>query len=196
MAYKALKLPRLPIGWKDQPQLFERYWDEAMSKLEKTLDSILIIPEIQAAIAAAQATADMALETASTAAEGVAAEASLVNSYPQLATGDIISASSAGVVTIAAHTRVYGNPSLNPSVAVSGGTLTTGASSDSIIRVFYSDPTRAGGSVVYQFTVDPADYPAQGNNNHSVGAVAIPSTGTSPGTVPGRPGSVNPTPEQ
>ena len=46
-----IKLPRLPLGWKTQPQLFERYWDEAMKKLEETLNAILQIPIIQAALA-------------------------------------------------------------------------------------------------------------------------------------------------
>ena len=31
------KLPRLPINWRDQPQLFERYWDSVLSGLEKTV---------------------------------------------------------------------------------------------------------------------------------------------------------------
>lgn len=46
-----LKLPRLPVNWKDQPQLFERYWDDLCRQLEKTLNAILDIPGIQAAIA-------------------------------------------------------------------------------------------------------------------------------------------------
>jgi hypothetical protein len=31
------KLPRLPINWREQPQLFERYWDSVLSGLEKTV---------------------------------------------------------------------------------------------------------------------------------------------------------------
>ena len=29
-----MKFPRLPVNWADQPKLFERYWDKAMSMLE------------------------------------------------------------------------------------------------------------------------------------------------------------------
>lgn len=39
-----LKLPRLPINWREQPQLFERYWDSVLTGLEKNVsktDSIV-----------------------------------------------------------------------------------------------------------------------------------------------------------
>lgn len=50
------KLPRLPTNWQEQPQLFERYWDDAMSKIEANLNSLLTIPGVQAAILDLQAT--------------------------------------------------------------------------------------------------------------------------------------------
>lgn len=28
-------MPRLYLNWKDQPELFERYWDQAMAKIEE-----------------------------------------------------------------------------------------------------------------------------------------------------------------
>jgi hypothetical protein len=56
----AFKLPRLPFNWKEQPQLFERYWDEVARKLEEVLTTILSVPAIEAAVAAAQAAADSA----------------------------------------------------------------------------------------------------------------------------------------
>ncbi len=31
-----VKLPRLPVNWRDQPQLFETYWDQAMTSIETT----------------------------------------------------------------------------------------------------------------------------------------------------------------
>lgn len=34
-----IRLPRLPWGWKEQPQLFERYWDETMSQIEKNFEA-------------------------------------------------------------------------------------------------------------------------------------------------------------
>lgn len=36
----SLKFPRLPINWKDQPQLFERYWDGFLTSLEKNIDTV------------------------------------------------------------------------------------------------------------------------------------------------------------
>lgn len=32
-----LKLPRLPLYWRDQPQLFERYWDDVLRNLEQNV---------------------------------------------------------------------------------------------------------------------------------------------------------------
>jgi len=195
------KLPRLPVGWRDQPQLFERYWDEAMGQIEKTLRSILVLPQIQQALADAQAAAMAAQAAAETAtgaamdaagqAQAAALEASLVNSYPQIATGSLLTVTSAGVVTIANHTRIYGDSSLNPSVSVTGGTLTTTGVAGDIIRIYYSDPERDGGTVTYQYTIDPADSPAQGSNIHSVGAVQVPATGTTPGRPVTKPGYIS-----
>jgi len=202
------RLPRLPVGWKDQPQLFERYWDEAMGQIEKTLRSILVLPEIQEAIARAEAAAQTAQDAADTAtmaassaagqaqaaadqAQTAALEASLVNSYPQVASGPLITASSAGVISIANHTRVYGDSTLNPSVSVTGGTIDTGAVAGNIVRIYYSDPARAGGTVTYSFTIDPETSPAQGANIHSVGAAQIPDTGSIPGRNVNKPGYID-----
>ena len=30
-----VRLARLPVNWKEQPLLFERYWDESMTTIEK-----------------------------------------------------------------------------------------------------------------------------------------------------------------
>ena len=30
----ALKLPRLPINWSEQPELFRRYWDQVLTYIE------------------------------------------------------------------------------------------------------------------------------------------------------------------
>ena len=65
------RLSRLPTNWQDQPQLFERYWDETLTQLEKALNSILEIPLIQAslvAVNAATANAQTAANNANTAA--------------------------------------------------------------------------------------------------------------------------------
>jgi hypothetical protein len=190
------RLPRLPLNWNKQPQLFERYWDEAMTNIEKTLNEILVIPEIQTAIDAANAAAaaaNTAAGNAQNAADTNSAENSLVNSYIDSTsfTAPLISASSTGTITIQTHTRVYGDPTLNPNVSVTGQIgMSTGAASGDTVRVFYNDPTRAGGAVTYQFTIDPAAPPVQTGDTHSVGSVIIPSTGTSGGKYVKPPGYV------
>ena len=192
------RLSRLPTNWQDQPQLFERYWDETLTQLEKALNSILEIPLIQASLVAVNAAtanaqtaannANTAAATAQSAANAAAIENSIVNSYVTGFAGNLIVSDRLGNVTIVNHTRVYGDTVLNPSRAVTGNTIATGAASGSTVRVFYDDPTRVGGAVTYQFTVDPAASPTQKGNRHSVGAVLVPAAGTNNGrelTPPG-----------
>lgn len=197
-----IALPRFPANWQDQPYLISRYWDEAMLELEKTLNAVLAIPAIQEALA----DLDTAIEAANDAAEAatVAAtkagsastaalsEQSLVNSYidPTSFTAPLISADSSGNVTIANHSRTYGDSTLNPMVHVTGATIATGASPLSVVRIYYTDATRAGGAITYLFTVDPASPTPQGGNTHAVGAVEIPAAGTSDGNYLKPPGYV------
>lgn len=194
------RLPRLPVNWLTSPDLFRRYWDEAMSKIEETLNAILAIPAIEQALAdldsATQAALDAA-DAAQNAADGAAAataasaaETSIVNSYITGFTPPLLTISDTGLVTIANHTRVYGDSTLNPSVSVTGGTISTGLPAGSAIRVYYDDPSRAGGGVTYQYTVDPAAPPVQSGNRHSVGAGVVPATGTEDGGYVRPPGWV------
>lgn len=187
-----VKLARLPTNWQDQPKLVERYWDSAMTEIEKTLNAILAIPLIEDALAdldTAIAAADAAAASANAAAISVTSESSLVNSYPS---GVSITADNLGDVTITTHNRVYGDSVLNPTVSVTGDVISTGAASGSVVRIYYSDPTRAGGTVSYLFTVDPAAPPVQGGDIHSVGAVTIPAAGTQGGNGLRPPGYVEP----
>lgn len=191
-----IKLPRLPVGYEKVPGLFPRYWDQAMTNIEKAVNEVLAIPEIKAAIVAANAAAanaNAAAAAAKSTADKQAAESSLVSSYisPNSFTGDLITVSSTGSVTVKTHTRIYGNPTLNPSVTVTGSTFSvTGVVAGDIIRVYYNDPTRAGGAVTYITTVDPAAPLAQSGDTHSVGAVSVPGTGTTPGKYIKPPGYI------
>lgn len=38
-----IKLPRLPINWREQPQLFERYWDDVLRNLEQNVTKTDVI---------------------------------------------------------------------------------------------------------------------------------------------------------
>lgn len=191
-----INLPRLPVGYEKVPGLFPRYWDQAMSNIEKAVNEVLAIPAIQTAIAAANtaaANANAAAATAQNTANTQAQESSLVSSYidPNSFTGDLISVSSTGSVTVKTHTRVYGNSTLNPSVSVTGATFSvSGVVSGDIIRIYYNDPTRAGGSVTYVTTVDPNPPLAQSGNTHSVGAGSVPGTGSTPGKIIRPPGYI------
>lgn len=190
----AFRLPRLPVNWKEQPQLFERYWDETLLSLEKTLNAIIAIPLIQQAVLVAQAaanTAQAAANSAQNVADAQTAEASLVSSYTSVASGDLITASSTGSVTVATHTRTYGNATLNPPRSVTGATFTTTAVAGDVVRIFYDDASRAGGSVTYQYTIDPATPPVQTGNRHVVGAVLIPSSGSQSGKNTRPPGYID-----
>ena len=187
----AFRLPRLPVNWKEQPQLFERYWDETLTNLEKTLNAILDIPAIQAAVTAAQAaavTAKAAADSARNVADNQVRETSIVNSYTSVATGSVLTVDAAGTVTVQTHTRTYGNSTLNPPVSVTGASVSTTAIANDIIRIYYTDASRSGGTVSYQYTIDPTTPPVQTGDIHVVGAVRVPATGTTPGigvTPPG-----------
>jgi len=184
-----IKLPRLPYGWKDQPQLFERYWHEAMTQIEQNINDVLSIPAIEAAITAAQTAAD----NANNAAASITSDDSLTDSYVDSSSysGALISCDSAGVITIKTHTRVYGNTTLNPSVSVTGATITaTGVAAGDILRIYYNDSSRAGGAVTYSYTKDPAAPPVQKGTTHSVGVVEVPASGTIDGQEIKNPGYV------
>ena len=184
----AFRLPKLPVNWKEQPQLFERYWDEMTRALESAFNTILAVPVIQAAVAAAQASATSAqgsataatvsAASAQSAADAQAIETSLVNSFTSGFTAPLVSVTAAGVITIKAHQRVYANSTLNPTVSISSGSIATGLAPGSTIRIYYNDNTKAGGAVTYLYTVDPATPPVQGGIVHSVGAVTVPGVGT------------------
>lgn len=202
-----VKLPRLQPNWDTQPAFFPRAWNQAMTMIEQLLTQILQLPiivdaiaSVNAAAAAAQASADAAAAAAATAqstagtaqssTDALNAEASLVNSYITGFTSPLIKSDSTGLVTIANHSRVYGDSILNPTVSVTGGTISTGAAAGSTVRVYYDDPSRAGGTVTYAYTVDPAAPPVQGNGRHSVGAVTVPAAGNQDGRFVAPPGYV------
>lgn len=172
-----LKLPRLPYNWKEQPQLFERYWDDFARKIESAVNSVIAAQNAADAANAAAATATAAAATANTAATATAAATALSNSYP---TGVTITGTDAGAnvtVTISAHSRTY-PPSTT--VSVSAGSVTALAYS-TLYYIYYDDPTRAGGAVTYAATTNQSTA-AQTGNRHLVGSVATPAAAGAPNT--------------
>jgi hypothetical protein len=168
-----IKLPRLPHGWKDQPQLFERYWDEAMRSIESNINALLAIPGIQVAIDAANtaaANANTAADAAVDAAADAARVAALTNSG---VSGITITATDSGsncTITISAHTRVYGD---GTSVSVNGGSV-TGLAYSTQYYMYYDQPSRLGGAVSYAATTVKLDA-AQTGDRHLVGTVTTPA---------------------
>lgn len=158
--------------------------EAAFNSLE---DQVAAIAAAQAAAAAANAAA----ANANAAADAVTSESSLVNSF---IVGDsfippLISADAAGNITIADHDRKYGD---GTEVSVTGATFATVSAPTNVVRVYYTDPPRAGGAVSYLYTVDPDNPPVQGGDIHSVGAVTIPGAGTQSGNYVQPPGTVEP----
>lgn len=99
------------------------------------------------------------------------------------------SASSAGVVTIAAHTRKYAGTG-GASVSVNAGSV-SGLTQGDYVTVFYRDAAQAGGAVTYEASTSAI---AQTGNIHIVWQGQIPLAGepTNPGTSPSGPGYVPP----
>lgn len=176
------RLPRLQRqetyfgeGGKPTPQM-QLHWQRFAERIERRFDDI---ESVLAAVQAAQAAAAAAQQTAN----ATQAVISLTDSYTNPVS--ILTAASDGTVTIAAHSRVYGD---GTSVSVNSGTV-TGQSGNTTI--YYTDPARAGGAVTYRGTTSPI---AQTGDTHIVGQVTIPAAGqpATTGAGPSAPGYTPP----
>lgn len=117
-------------------------------------------------------TAQAAADAAQSAADANAKEQSLVSSG--ILPRTVVTASSAGVVSIATHTRYYGD---GTSVAVNAGSI-PGNAVGAQVFVSYLDADHVGGAVVY---LASATFQPQTATRHVVGSVTIPATGTATG---------------
>lgn len=106
-------------------------------------------------------------------------ESSLQNSGVVNEVGPL-TATSGGNITIPDHSRLYGNQTLNPTVAVTGDSVASGMSAGTVVYIYYDDPMRAGGAVSYQYSNDLTDA-IQSGVRHSVGFVEIPAGPTQDG---------------
>lgn len=189
-----LKLPRLPgnkrlINPDGTPTIaFSSWWQSVVQQVETSINGIqAALDAADAANAAADvataaaADASAAAGSAQTAADSTTSEQSIANSGIINYTSPAIKAFISGNITVANHDRLYGNPTLNPTVAVTGDNFATPFVADDIVFIFYDDLTRAGGAVTYQTSLDSSDA-LQSGNRHSVGSVSIPTVGTTDGT--------------
>lgn len=172
---------------------FQQQTQRDKEEIERSINGLRAsVDAIQSAFAAA-AEAQRIAGLATEAATSVQNEVKLTASYtsPQNA----LSADSGGTVTIASHTRVYGDGS---TVSITGGTL-SGFAIGQVVGVYYNDPTYS--LTAPTFLADTGGGEAvQTNGRHVIGFVTVPGAGQPPSggtgpTPPGRPGDgVNPIP--
>ncbi|MCR4299913.1 MAG: hypothetical protein NUV75_14395 [Gallionella sp.] len=162
---------------------FMAIWQSVVTKIEEafTVQSgdISDLETIVARLAAAEALA----ASAKTEATASTAASNITNSYTDPT--NILSAANTGVVTIAAHERVYGDASR---VSVNSGSV-SGFASGNYVSVYYDDAARAGGAVTYQGTTNAV---AQTGSRHVIGGVSVPAIGepAATGTTVTAPGYV------
>ncbi len=193
----AFRLPRLPMGeaiidpQTGRPtQKFQQWWQsfaQTIETQEGTQDDLL------AAVVAAQAAADdaqtaadtaqAAAVVADTAADAAQTSADGANSVAALTASGVtpnpITATDAGAdvtITIAAHTRVYGD---GDTLAIAGPSNLTGRAYSTTYFVYYDDPTRADTTPSYQTTTSEATA-AQTGDRHLVGSVLTPAAAAPP----------------
>ena len=101
-----------------------------------------------------------------------------------------LSASNTGVITIAAHERIYVYADIEEAVSINAGTISS-LSNETKYWVYYQDSARAGGTVNFQASTNPV---AQTGNVNVVGTITIPASGAvdSSGTSPAAPGAIDP----
>jgi len=146
-------------------------WQNTMEAIEAALAGLTNqVGNIEAILAQIQAANDLA-SAANQTANAASANISITNSYTDPVS--VLTANSDGLITIAAHTRIYGD---GTSVAVNGGTV-GGFGQGQYVSVYYDDAARAGGAVVYQGSTSPI---AQSGSTHSVGQISIPYAGQPP----------------
>jgi hypothetical protein len=175
--YTALTLSNLQAGFPIVDPLTGKptpYFTRLIN--DNNRNNVLAVTGIQSALdaagiaQAAAVTANAAAATANAAAMTVTAASSLANSYT---TGLVLTASDAGAsatISITAHTRIYGD---GTSKAITAGSV-TGLAYSTDYRVYYDDPTRAGGVVAFIATTSITTA-AQAGDRHSVGAVKTPA---------------------
>lgn len=154
--------PKLVLDWQNTMKAIEA----AFAALTGDVSNLeVLVAQIKAAQDLAQAANDTAQQNL--------AQTNITNSYTDPTS--VLTADSAGSITIAAHNRVYGD---GRSVAVNAGSL-SGFAPGNYVSVYYDDAARAGGAVNYQGTTNAI---AQAGERHSVGQITIPAAGSPPAT--------------
>ena len=188
------RLPRIPKG---QPivgadgrvdEKFRLWWQRFAEQIEVEVGALEAADAAaaSAAVAAtAAATAQTAATTANTAATAAQTSADGANSVAALTASGVtpnpLTATDAGAdatITIAAHTRVYGD---GDTLAIAGPTNLTGRAYSTLYYVYYDDATRADTTPSYQTTTSVATA-AQTGDRHLVGSITTPAAAAPPET--------------
>jgi hypothetical protein len=187
---------RLSLEATKNPQRLKFELDRMMDRLEQefgaaadALAALQAAQDAQDAADAAQATATTANSTANTVKRDDAISGSWTSPGSVLSAADV---GASATITIAAHTRKYGD---NTSVSVNSGSV-TGLSFSTLYSIYYDQTSRAGGAVTYQATTNPnTALPNAAAGRHFVGKVTTPADGgggtTGGYTPPGGWGSEN-----
>lgn len=159
------------------------HWQRTMEAIETAFQALTgQVTDLGSIVAQIQAANNLAAAANATA---VAAKATIdiANSFTNPTS--VLTAANDGTITIAAHSRVYGDGS---TVSVNSGSL-SGFTSGQYVTVFYDDAARAGGAVTYEATTSAV---SQSGNRHIVGQATIPAAGeaATTGVSPSAPGYV------
>ncbi len=147
---------------------FQALWQKTVESIEDAFSQQgSQIDEISSILAAIQAVQETATQAALDA-QNVSDEVSLANSTTVPVDG-LLSASSTGGITVAAHQRQYSNNTVN----VDAGSV-SGFAPGAFVRVYYNDSAREGGAVTFMGTMDEI---VQTGSVHVVGGVTIPQIG-------------------
>lgn len=165
----AFELPRLPmIGLTDEQ--LQIYWQQIVEAIEAEFNAQQTAIDALNAAVAAQAAADAAQASANTVKRDDAISGSWISPSTVLSATDN---GTDATIAIAAHTRHYGD---NSSVSVNGGSLTGNYSTT--YDIYYTQTSRAGGSVSYQKTTNPnTALPNAAAGRHWVGTITTPASG-------------------
>lgn len=155
--------PKFQALWQRNTEAIEQAFTDQSAQIE-------LMRQMLAGLIEAQNTATEAVQQA----QETEANVTLANSNTVPIDG-ILTATSGGVISIAAHQRDYRNGTV---VSVNGGAV-SGFAPGEFVRVKYADAARAGGSVVFEGTTAEV---TQTGDTHVVGGVMIPALTDPPAT--------------